>query len=67
MSYKYQLSLSGQLYHLKLLFPYLFCLDYLFIGVSGVLKSLVLYFSFFWLLSFALCIEVLLYWVDKYL
>ena len=39
MSYKYQLSLSGLLCHLKFVFPCLFCLDYLSIGESGVLKS----------------------------
>ena len=37
MFYKYQLDLSGLLCHLKLVF--IFCLDDLSIGVSGVLKS----------------------------
>ena len=39
MFYKYQLNLSGLLCHLKLVFPYLFCLDDKSTGVSGALKS----------------------------
>ena len=48
-----------------------FCLDDLSIGVSGMLKSPLLLcycrFPLLLLLAFALCIEVLLCWVHKYL
>ena len=40
MSYRYQLGLTGPLYHLEFVFTLLiFCLTNLSIGVSGVLKS----------------------------
>ena len=40
MSYKYQLSPSYLMYHLKLVFPFIFfILDDLSTGESGVLKS----------------------------
>ena len=40
MSHRYQLGLTGLLYHLKFVFSLLiFCLVDLSIGVSGVLKS----------------------------
>ena len=39
MSYRYQLGLTGPLYHLKFVSLLIFCLVDLSIGVSGVLKS----------------------------
>ena len=39
MSYRYQLGLTGPLYHLKCVSLLIFCLVDLSIGVSGVLKS----------------------------
>ena len=39
MSYRYQLGLTGLLYHLKFVSLLIFCLVDLSIGVSGVLKS----------------------------
>ena len=39
MSYRYQLGLTGLLYHLKFVSLFTFCLVDLSIGVSGVLKS----------------------------
>ena len=39
MSYRYQLGLTGLLYHNVCVSLLIFCLVYLSIGVSGVLKS----------------------------
>ena len=39
MTYRYQLGLTGLLYHLKFVSLLIFCLVDLSIGVSGVLKS----------------------------
>ena len=71
MSYRYQLGLTGLLYHLNFVFSLLiFCLVDLSIGVSGVLKSptiiVLLLISPFYLLAFVLHIVVLLYWVHIY-
>ena len=50
---------------------FIFILDDLSIGESVVLKSptiiVLLSISLLWLLAFALCIEVLLCWMHKYL
>ena len=39
MSYRYQVGLTGPLYHLKFVSLLIFCLVYLSIGVSGIFKS----------------------------
>ena len=70
MSCRYQLGLTGPLYHFKVCVSLLiFCLVDLSIGVSGVLKSttifVLLLISLSYLLAFALCIEVSC-WVHIY-
>ena len=59
MSYKYQLNLSGLLYHLKLVL--IFCLDDLSIGVSEVLKcpTIIVLLS---ISSFIAISHCLMYW-----
>ena len=67
MSYRYQLGLTGLLYHLKFVSLLIFCLVDLSIGVSGVVKSptiiVLLLISPFILVSIVLHIAVLLSWV----
>ena len=63
---KYQLSLVCHLRSVSLL---IFCLGDLFIAASEMLKSLTIIVPLFlllWLLAFALCIEVLLCWVNVF-
>ena len=58
MCYRYQVGLTGPLYHLKFVSLLIFCLVYLSIGVSGVIKSptiiVLLLISFFILVSICL-------------
>ena len=65
MSYKYQLSLSGLLCHLRHVSLLIFCLHNLSVDVSGLLSpptlTVSLGFSLLWLIAFALYIEVLLF------
>ena len=62
----------GLTYHLKLMFPYLFSFSMIcpLVNVGYQCPPLLLCYCQFlllWLLAFALCIEVLLCWVHKYL
>ena len=71
VSYNYQLNLSGLMWHLSCVSLLIFCLDALSISVSGVLKSptitVLLSIFPFMAVSLWLCIEMLLYWMHKYL
>ena len=71
ISYIYLLNSFVLMCHLSQVSLLTFCLDILFIDVCGVLKSptiiVLLSISPLYLLMFALCIEVLLCWVHKYL
>ena len=72
MSYKYQLSPSGLVCHLKLVFPCLFSVWMVCPLVKVGCQSPLLWlcycrFPLLWLLAYALCIEVLLCSVHRYL
>ena len=70
MSWRYQWDPSHPMYHVRLVFPLIFCFDDLSNSVSGVLKSptiiVLLQSLLLCLLVFVLCIEVLC-WMHRYL